>query len=66
MRYEFIVKGSVSDDAMAAMPELSRTPYPTGGSALFGPVGDESEVATFLARMADLGLSVVQVRPLPD
>lgn len=66
MRYEFIVHGSVSDDLMAALPELKATPYPTGGTVLFGPVRDESDVSTLLARFADLGLSVVEMRRLPD
>jgi len=33
---------------------------------LFGPVQDEADVATLLARLADLGLSVVEMRRLPD
>lgn len=66
MRYEFIVRGQVSDDVAADLPELSRAPYPTGATALFGPVRDESDVSTLLTRIVDLGLSVVDVRPLPD
>jgi hypothetical protein len=66
MRYQFIVSGSVSDDVMAALPELRSAPYPTGGTVLFGPVRDASDVSTLLARFADLGLSVVEMRPLPD
>lgn len=66
MRYEFIIRGSVSEDVMAALPELSSTPYPTGGTILFGPVQDESDVSSLLARFADLGLSVVEMRRLPD
>ncbi len=66
MRYQFIVSGSVSDEAMAALPELRATPYPTGGTVLFGPVRDVADISTLLARIADLGLSVVEMRPLPD
>jgi len=62
----FIVSGSVSDDVMAALPELRATPYPTGGTVLFGPVRDVADISTLLARIADLGLSVVEMRPLPD
>ena len=62
MRYEFIIRGSVSEDVMAALPELSSTPYPTGGTILFGPVQDESDVSSLLARFSDLGLSVVEMR----
>ncbi|GAA4397642.1 hypothetical protein GCM10023168_02800 [Fodinibacter luteus] len=66
MRYEFIIMGSVSDDILAAFPELSSTPYPTGGTALYGPVRDEADVSSLLARFGDLGLSVVEMRRLPD
>ena len=66
MRYEFIIRGSLSEAVMAALPELSSTPYPTGGTVLFGPVQDEADVATLFARFADLGLSVVEMRRLPD
>jgi hypothetical protein len=51
---------------MAALPELSATSYPAGGTVLFGPVRDEADVATLLARFADLGLSVVEMRRRPD
>jgi hypothetical protein len=66
MRYEFIVQGTVSEDALAALPELSSIPYPTGGTALFGPVRDEADVSSLLARLLDLGLSVIELRRLPD
>ena len=66
MRYEFIMRGSPSEHVMAALPQLSATPYPTGGTVLFGPVQDEADVATLLAKFADLGLSVIEMRRLPD
>jgi hypothetical protein len=56
----------VSDDVLASLPELAATPYPTGGTVLFGPVQDESDVSSLLARFSDLGLSVVEMRRLPD
>ena len=37
-----------------------------GGTVLFGPVQDESDVSSLLARFSDLGLSVVEMRRLPD
>ena len=66
MRYEFIVQGTVSDDTMAAVPGLSAIPYPTGGTSLFGPVQDDADVSTVLAQLHDLGLTVVEMRRLPD
>jgi len=66
MRYEFIIRGAPSEAVVAALPHLSATPYPTGGTVLFGPVQDEADVATLIAQLADLGLSVVEMRRLPD
>jgi hypothetical protein len=66
MRYEFIVKGPVSSAAALELPELASTTYPTGGTALFGPVQDEADVFTMLARILGLGLSVIEMRRLPD
>jgi len=66
MRYEFIVAGNVSEHAMAALPELSSTPFPTGGTVLFGPVEDDADVSSLLARIGSLGLTVVEMRRLPD
>ena len=66
MRYEFIVRDTVPDGVGAELPELSSTCYPTGGTALFGPVRDEADVASLMARLRDLGLSVIEMRQLPD
>ena len=66
MRYEFIVKGSISRAVEAALPDMSSAPYPTGGSVLFGPVRDDADVMTMFARICSLGLSVVEIRRLPD
>ena len=66
MRYQFIMQGSPSEEVMAALPQLSSTPYATGGTVLFGAVQDEADVATLIAKFADLGLHVVDMRPLPD
>ena len=66
MRYEFIVKDSVAVDIAAELPELCGTRYPTGGTSLFGPVRDAADVESLLARLGDLGLSVVEMRRLPD
>jgi hypothetical protein len=66
LRYEFIVRGTVSEGVAAELPELSAAAYPTGGTALYGPVRDESDVLSFVERLRDLGLSVVEMRRLPD
>ncbi len=66
MRYELIVKGSVSAVVLAALPGFRATPYPTGGTALFGPVRDEPEVTALLRRLTDLRIAVIETRQLPD
>ena len=66
MRYEFIVTTKVSEAVLTALPELSATTSPTGGTALFGPVRDDADVATLLVRLSDLGIRVVEMRQLPD
>jgi hypothetical protein len=45
---------------------LASTTFPTGGTALFGPIQDEADVFTMLARIVGLGLSVIEMRRLPD
>lgn len=66
MRYEFIVEGQVPEAVAADLPEMTSAAYPTGGTSLYGPVRDEADVSSLLARILDHGLSVVEVRPLPD
>ena len=66
MRYEFIVRDTVGCDVAAELPEMSATPHATGGTSLFGPVLDESDISTLYARMNDLGLTIVEMRALPD
>ena len=67
MRYEFLVKGQLSETAKAAFPELQSATGPAGaGTALWGPVPDASAVNGLLARFAALGITVVEMRQLPD
>lgn len=66
VRYEFLVAGTVSEIVEAAFPELTVTRAPAGGTALYGPVEDDATVREILNRFEDLGLSVVEMRQLPD
>ena len=65
-RYEFLLAGSVSDSVAAAFPELSVTTSPAGGTALFGPVQDTAQLRGLLDRFETLGLTVLELRQLPD
>ncbi|WP_367140330.1 MULTISPECIES: hypothetical protein [Streptomyces] len=65
MRYEFRVTGSVSRLMAEAFPELTAEPVPR--QTLFsGAVTDEAHLYGLLARFQDLGLSVEEMRRLPE
>lgn len=66
MRYEFLLAGTISDTVRAAFPELTAARAPAGGTVLYGPVRDATHLRSLLARFDDLGLSVVEMRQLPD
>lgn len=65
-RYEFLLPGNVSCSVVAAFPELSVTAGVAGGTVLFGPVQDAAELRGFLDRFEALGLTVLELRRLPD
>ena len=66
MRYEFLLPGRVSETVCAAFPELTARPSPTGGTAMYGPVRDSAALHGLLDRFQTLGLTVVELRQLPD
>ena len=66
MRYEFLLYGSVSELVSAAFPELRVVLSPTGGTAMFGPVTDDAHLHGLLDRFQRFGLTVVELRQLPD
>jgi hypothetical protein len=65
LRYEFVVDGKVTAGALDQFPGFSATTLPSG-TAIFGPVCDDSDVQSVVARLFSLELPVVEVRPLPD
>ncbi len=66
MRYEFLVSGQVSDTVGAAFPELRRTVGPAGGTSFFGTVEDAAHLRGILDRFQALGITVLEMRRLPD
>lgn len=66
MRYAFIVKGPVREEVLAELPGAAAAASPTGGSVIYGPVRDDADVASWLAVLIAAGVSVVEMRPLPD
>jgi hypothetical protein len=66
MRYEFVVAGRVSDTVRAAFPEFDIVDGPAGGTAIYGPVRDRAAIGGVLARLDKMGVTVVEMRKLPD
>ncbi|WP_041795047.1 hypothetical protein [Modestobacter italicus] len=66
MRYEFLLPGRVSEMVCDAFPELTTRPSPTGGTAMFGSVRDSAHLHGLLDRFQALGLTIVELRQLPD
>ena len=56
----------MSETVCAAFPELHAQPGATGGTVLFGPVEDGAHLLGLLDRFQSLGLTVVELRQLPD
>ena len=67
MRYEFILAENVSATTMEAFPELAESQaIVTPGAVLFGRVVDGPHLHGLLDRFQTLGLTVVEMRRLPD
>lgn len=65
-RYQFIVDGMVSGRVLAAFPELALASGDWVFTSLYGPVTDYSNLRGILARLDALGLTVGELRRLPD
>jgi len=66
IRYEFLMHGTVAETALAAFPELRAGKGPAGGTVLFGVVYDDAHLHGILARFQSLGLTLLEMRRLPD
>jgi uncharacterized protein YbbC (DUF1343 family) len=66
VRYEFLLPGRVSEAVRAAFPELIVRPSPMGGTVFFGPVTDSAHLHGLLDRFQSFGLTVAEMRQLPD
>lgn len=65
-RYEFLLGVRVSDTVRAAFPELRSGPGPAGGTVFYGEIEDDAHLHGLLARFQTLGLTVIEMRRLPD
>ena len=66
MRYEFLLPGRVSEAVVSAFPELTVATSAMGGTVMFGPVKDSAHLHGLLDRFQTFGLTVVELRQLPD
>ncbi|RVW00949.1 hypothetical protein [Rhodococcus spongiicola] len=66
VRYAFLVGGELSERVLAAFPELQVSETAHAHTTLYGPVRDNTELRGMLARFDALGLSLVEMRRLPD
>lgn len=65
MRYQFTIDGELSERALAAFPELTGD-HTHGTTVLAGPVTDPTGIRGILARIDNLGLTVIEMRRLAE
>jgi hypothetical protein len=66
VRYEFLMHGTIEETALSAFPELRAAKGPAGGTVLFGAVYDDAHLHGLLARFQAFGLTLLEMRRLPD
>lgn len=67
MRYEFVLAERVTSATMAAFPELHESHTITSsGAVLYGRVVDGPHLHGLLDRFQTMGLTVLEMRRLPD
>ena len=66
VRYEFLMHGTISETVLSAFPELTAAKGPAGGTVLYGAVYDDAHLHGLLARFQAFGLTLLEMRRLPD
>ncbi|MET7767127.1 hypothetical protein [Nocardia sp. NPDC005366] len=67
IRYQFIIDGKLSERALAAFPELAASDRAPGEvTTLYGPVTDSAALRGIMARIDSLGLTLLEMRQMPD
>lgn len=66
VRYQFLVRGELSERVLAAFPELGVSPTPQAYTTLYGPIDSDVQLRGMLARFDAMGLTVIEMRRLPD
>ena len=63
--YEFRVQGHLDDHWSAWLGELTITRHHDGTSTLTGPVADQAQLHSLLARLRDIGATLLSVNAVP-
>ncbi|WP_227982626.1 hypothetical protein [Nocardia spumae] len=67
MRYEFVLDSELSERLLAEFPELTHSVVGSAGTTtLFGSLADYTAMRSVLARIDALGLTLIEMRRLPD
>jgi hypothetical protein len=68
MRYEFVLAEPLPPAVAAAFPELTESTTGAGGrgTVLYGPITDRAHLHGLLDRFHAYGLTVLEMRQLPD
>ena len=64
-RYEIRIPCALSATISAAFPELDAIRVSPTSTMLVGPVRDQAELHGLLARLADLGIEITEIRSQP-
>jgi hypothetical protein len=64
-RYEIRIACALSETIRAAFPELDAVQLSPTSTVLAGPIRDQADLHALLARVAELGIAITEVRPQP-
>ncbi|ARJ03877.1 hypothetical protein GCM10010988_25440 [Cnuibacter physcomitrellae] len=64
-QYEIRLPHALSDILAEAFPEMDAVAVGPSSTLLIGPVQDQSELHGLLARIADMGMEIQEVRQQP-
>ena len=65
-KYRFVVEGELSERARTAFPDLDTVAPHDGTTVLFGTIADPTAMRGVLARLDNLGLTLLEMRQLPQ
>lgn len=64
-RYEIRIHCALSETISAAFPDFEAVQISPSSTMLVGPVRDQADLHGILARLADLGIEITEIRNQP-